>query len=151
MPTANRLSLTILCVLISLDLSAQNDSIAVMKSATNFVTAFNNFDWPTFRASFADGATFFAPSGTRQRGQQEIESSFLSGFPEFTDPANTRKLQISPQDINVQVYGKTAIVTFHLRNTRNGINTVGRRTLVMVKEKRSWKIAHLHASSISEK
>jgi len=44
-----RLSLIILSLLINFSLKAQNkESIAVMKSATDFVTAFNNFDWTTF-------------------------------------------------------------------------------------------------------
>jgi hypothetical protein len=38
-------------------------------------------------------------------------------------------------------------VTFHLGS---GGNTLSRRTLAMVKENENWKIAHLHASSVSE-
>lgn len=145
-----RLSLTILYLLINFSLTAQNkDSIAVINSATSFVTSFNNFDWATFRASFTDDATIFYPfwnQAKRFRGRQDIEAAWLAIFPEFADPQNARKLQISPRDINIQLYGKTAILTFHLGD---GVSRLGRRTLVMVKEKRDWKIAHLHASSIT--
>lgn len=150
MKSKNLLLLAILCLL-TFSLQAQSrDSIAVMKSATNFVSAFNNFQWTTFRESFSDEATIFYPywdQAKRVRGRQEIESAWLTIFPEFTDPTNTRKLQINPKDINIQLYGKTAIVSFHLGD---GLKSLSRRTLVMVKEKGSWKIAHLHASSVSD-
>jgi ketosteroid isomerase-like protein len=151
MTAVNRLALTIFCLIVNFSLSAQSrDSIAVMKSATNFVTAFNNFDWATFRASFTDDATIFYPfwsQAKRLNGRQEIETAWLTIFPEFVNPENTRRLQISPKDIHIQLYRKTAIVTFHLGD---GVTTLSRRTLVMIKERRGWKIAHLHASSVSE-
>ena len=151
MKIGNLLSSIALCLLINFSLTAHNkDSIAVMNSATRFVTAFNNFDWATFRTSFTDDATIFYPfwnQAKRLRGRQDIEAAWLTIFPEFADPQNARKLQISPKDIQIQLYGKTAIVTFHLGD---GISTLSRRTLVMVKDKRDWKIAHLHASSVKE-
>jgi ketosteroid isomerase-like protein len=151
MKTKTLLSLIILSLLINFSLKAQNkDSIAVMKSATDFVTAFNNFDWTTFRASFTDDATIFYPfwnQARRIQGRREIENVWLTIFPEFVDTKNTRKLQINPKDINIQLYQQTAIVTFHLGD---GGNTLSRRTLVMVKENENWKIAHIHASSVSD-
>lgn len=150
MNSKNLLLLAIL-YLLTFSLQAQSrDSIAVMKSATNFVSAFNNFQWTTFRESFSDEATIFYPywdQAKRVKGREEIEKAWLTIFPEFTDPTNTRKLQIDPKDINIQIYGKTAIVSFHLGD---GLKTLSRRTLVMVKEKGIWKIAHLHASSVSD-
>ncbi|PKG42767.1 hypothetical protein CXF67_08545 [Psychroflexus sp. MES1-P1E] len=121
-----------------------------MKSATDFVTAFNNFDWTTFRASFTDDATIFYPfwnQAGRMQGKSELKTIWLTIFPEFVDTKNTRKLKINPKDINIQLYPQTAIVTFHLGN---GVERLSRRTLVMVKENENWKIAHLHASSVSE-
>lgn len=146
-----RISLITLSLLINFSLKAQNkDSLAVMKSAINFVTAFNNFNWTAFRESFTDDATIFYPfwnQAKRVKGRQEIETTWLTIFPEFIDSANTRKLQISPKDIDIKLYRQTAIVTFHLGD---GVNSLSRRTLIMVKRKRDWKIAHLHASSVSE-
>lgn len=150
MKTKALFSLIILSLLINFSLKAQNkDSIAVMKSAIDFVTAFNNFDWTTFRASFTDDATIFYPfwdQARRIQGRPEIENVWLTIFPEFVDTKNKRKLQIDPKDINIQLYQQTAIVTFHLGNGEDGLS---RRTLVMVKENDIWKIAHLHASSVS--
>lgn len=150
MITKVRLPLILLSMLLSISLKAQNkDSIDVINSVTNFVTAFNNFNWTAFRASFAD-ATMFHPYWSqpmRRRGRQKIETAWLTIFPEFEDSKNTRRLQISPKDIYIQIYGQTAIVTFHLGD---GIKQLSRRTLVMIKDKDNWKIAHLHASSVSD-
>jgi ketosteroid isomerase-like protein/quercetin dioxygenase-like cupin family protein len=147
--TRARLSLIILSLLINFSVTAQRkDSIAVMKSVTDFVAAFNNFNWTAFRESFADDATMFHPfwnQAKRLQGRQEIETAWLTVFPEFADINNTRKLQISPKDINLQFYRHTAIVTFHLGD---GVNALSRRTLVMEKKKQSWKIVHLHASNL---
>ena len=151
MMTKARFSLIILSLLINLSVKAQNkDSIAVIKSVNNFVTAFNNFNWAAFRESFTDDATIFYPfwnQARRIQGRQEIETAWLTIFPEFGDTNNTRKLQISPKDIDIQLYRQTAIVTFHLGD---GVKMLSRRTLVIIKEKGNWKIAHLHASSVSD-
>ncbi|MEJ8841755.1 nuclear transport factor 2 family protein [Lacibacter sp. H375] len=146
-----RISLLILFLLIHFSVKAQNkDSKAVMKSVNDFVTAFNHFNWDTFRGSFTDDATIFYPywsQAKRIHGRQEIEKAWLTIFPEFIDINNSRKLQISPKDIHLQLYQQNAIVTFHLGD---GLNSLSRRTLLMIKEKGSWKIAHLHASSVTK-
>ncbi len=146
-----RLSFIILFLLINFRITAQNkDSIAVMKSVNNFVTAFNNFNWNSFRKSFTDDATIFYPywsEARRIQGRQDIEKAWLTIFPEFVDVNNTRKLQITPKDIHLQLHQENAIVSFHLGD---GINSLSRRTLLLIKEKGSWKIAHLHASSVTK-
>lgn len=145
------LSLIILLLLVNLSLKAQRkDSVAVMKSVNDFVTAFNDFNWAAFRKSFTDDGTIFYPFWSHARriqGRREIEAAWLTIFPEFADTNNVRKLQINPKDVYFQLYRHTAIVTFHLGD---GVNSQSRRTLLMIKKKRSWKIAHLHASSVSK-
>ena len=146
-----RLLMIIYFLLFYFSSKAQNkDSIAVMKSATNFVIAFNNFNWRAFKTSFTDDATIFYPfwnQARRVKGRQEMEATWLTIFPEFIDTANTKKLQINPKNIDIQLYLQTAIVTFHLGD---GVNSLSRRTLIMVKKKRDWKIVHLHASSVTD-
>ena len=147
----DRLLVIIFFLLLFVSSKAQNkDSIAVMKSATNFVIAFNNFNWRAFKTSFTDDATIFYPfwnQARRVKGRQEMEATWLTIFPEFIDTANTKKLQINPKNIDIQLYRQTAIVTFHLGD---GVNSLSRRTLIMVKKKRDWKIVHLHASSVTD-
>ena len=128
-----------------------NDSLEVVNATQKFLHAFNNLEWETFRNSFAKDATIFYPvweEAKRRSGKNEIEETWIKLFPEFTDPLNTFKLSITPKDLFIQFYYKTAIVTFHLGE---GINSLYRRTIVFVKEKEDWKIVHLHASkSIKE-
>ena len=126
-----------------------NDSLEVTKAAQNFVKAFINFDWKNFRNSFSSDATIFFPSweeGKRRIGRKEIEDTWLEIFPEFIDSTKKFDLKIDPKNIFMQLYGNTAIVTFHL--TPND-NYLSRRTLVFIKENEEWKIVHLHASSVS--
>ena len=93
-----RIVLTVLFLLTGLSLKAkEGDSVSVMNAVTTFVTGFNNFDWPTFRASFTDDATIFHPTWSQARrleGRVEIEGVWLTIFPEFKDPNNKEKLQI---------------------------------------------------------
>ncbi len=123
-----------------------NDSVAVRLSVEKFVVAFNTLQWEPFKNSFTEDATIFFPDweeAVRKVGIKEIEKTWLEIFPEFKDLANTLKLDIKPRDMLIQLYGQTAVVTFHLGS---GEKYLARRTLVMVKRKKQWKIAHLHAS-----
>jgi len=144
-----RLVLIILCLFTGISSkAANNDSLDVVKAANAFITAFNNFDWPTFKAAFTNDATIFYPiwdKPKRVTGRTDIDAAWTNAFPEFKDPNNQRRLEISPKDIHIQIYGRTAILTFHLGS---GANNLARRTLVMIKEKKIWKIAHLHASIV---
>lgn len=143
-----KLSLILLCLYSCITLKANNkDSIAVAKATKTFVTAFNTLDWPTFKAYFMQDATIFYPTwyqSNRVTEQIDIEVAWTNIFPEFEDPNNQRILKIDPKDLHIQLYGQTAIVTFHLGKE---VNNLSRRTLVMIKEKKRWKIAHLHASA----
>src|SRR6187455_2979587 len=111
-----------------------NDSLEVTKATQNFVKAFINFDWKGFRNSFSSDTTIFFPSweqGKRRIGQKEIEETWLEIFPEFIDPTKKFDLKIDPKNIFMQLYGNTAIVSFHLTPADNYLS---RRTLVFIKE-----------------
>jgi hypothetical protein len=45
----------------------------------------------------------------------------------------------------VQIYGDTAIATFHLDDRPGFLN---RRTIVLHRSRTGWKIVHLHASEV---
>ncbi|WP_228853484.1 YybH family protein [Aegicerativicinus sediminis] len=151
MKTKSRLIFLILSLIIHFNAKAQNEqSESAMEAATNFITAFNNFDWTTFQESFTEDATIFYPlweHAKRVKGRKDIDAVWLTVFPEFNDSENTRTLQISPKDINIQTYQNTAIVTFHLGS---GESSLSRRTLVMIMENGKWKIAHLHSSNLKK-
>lgn len=126
------------------------DSTAVARTVAQFLHAFNDLDWETFRGYFADDATVFLPlsnSPLRKEGRTEFESAFQGFFHSVRAAGNGPPyLHIQPKDVRIQMLGDAAVVSFHLRN--DGAPQVGRRTLVMRKEANGrWKIAHLHASS----
>ncbi len=124
----------------------KKDSVAVMKAAEKFVHAFNHFHWEPFRRSFAEDANIFFPGwdyAARVNGKENIERTWLQLFPEFMNNPGKYKMEISPKNISIQLYGNTALMTFHLGD---GVSRLSRRTILWVKRNRTWKIAHLHAS-----
>jgi ketosteroid isomerase-like protein len=124
------------------------DSLEVISAANTFIKAFISFDWETFRNSFSKDATIFFPSwkeGKRRNGKKEVEETWLQMFPGFIDSTKKVTINILPKDFVVQLYGKTAIVSFHLGD---GEKYLSRRTIVFIKENENWKIVHLHASNL---
>jgi len=127
----------------------ESDSVAVQKTAGQFIQAFINLEWERFRSFFAADATgFFPPSAQfprRANGKAEIENVFRVVF----EGARKRKsgppyLSIEPKEIKVQMLGDVAIVTFHLEDP----GMFGRRTMVFQKRGKQWLIVHLHASAV---
>lgn len=121
----------------------------VQAAAAAFVENFSNLDWEKFRLAFSDDATVFFPFAQfprRATGRAEVEAIFKRFFDEARKgKAAPPYLNIEPKDMQIQVLGDAAVVTFHLGDD----NTVGRRTLVFRKQKGRWLIAHLHASSLA--
>lgn len=140
----------LLFLLISLNGKAQSkDSLAVVNTTQKFLKAFKDFDWETFKGCFSKDATMFFPYEYRERktGKAAIEATWAALFPEFTDKTKTLDLKLNPQNVLTQVFGNTAIVTFHFGE---GTDYLSRRTLVFIKENEQWKIVHLHASGLKK-
>ena len=85
-PMFGRLVSAILCVLICPSLLAQTRSTReqdeVREALANFVVAFDNLDWETFRLAFSDDATVFYPRAFPERanGRAEFEKTFKVVF-----------------------------------------------------------------------
>lgn len=119
-------------------------------AATAFLAAFNALDSSRFDSSFAENATMFFPDGPFPQGRVEGKQAVTAAFHAFFAMAKERgatKLNIQPQDMKVQDYGTFAIASFHLRGNGN----IGRRSLVLRRDGREWRIVHFHASSLEEK
>lgn len=149
----HRFFISVACVLLTtlpfFTQAQQSDSLAVKVSVEKFLQSFNSLQWESFRKSFTEDATIFFPDweqASRKAGTREVEETWLKIFPEFKDPTITLKLDITPRNMMIQLYGSTAIVTFQLGS---GEKYLSRRTLVMIKKDGGWKIAHLHASTLS--
>jgi len=118
-----------------------------------FISAFDNLDWEAFRRCFADSASLFNPdipeaiSLHRMDGRVDIERNFRAVFDAAgagTD--NKHSPNIHPENVRVQSFGDTAIITFEFRRSEHSI---GRRTVVLNKLKGSWLIVHMHASNVT--
>lgn len=126
--------------------TANADIEQVMKA---FLVPFSNQVVADFIDYFADDAVAFFPSvqfaAMRVEGKADIRRTFESVFkPGRPLPPGGRPL-IQPQDLKIQQFGDTAIVTFHLGSD----TTLGRRTFVLRRLDSRWRIVHLHASTIT--
>jgi ketosteroid isomerase-like protein len=122
----------------------------VRRTLTRFLTAFENLDWEPFRNCFADDATVYFPSqrANRATGRAEIEATFRQVFERIrATKSSPPYLNLEPVDLDIQVFGDTAVATFHLYDVPN---TIGRRTVVLEKRADEWKIVHLHASNVEK-
>ena len=117
----------------------------VRAAVAEFVNALNAFDAERLGRSFADDATGFFPGppfpAARLQGRATIQNAFGQLFAALRQ-RGTRSAGLAPVGLGVQLYGDTAIATFHLM----GQQEVGRRTLVLRRVGGRWLIAHMHAS-----
>ncbi|HYG46322.1 MAG TPA: nuclear transport factor 2 family protein [Allosphingosinicella sp.] len=114
-----------------------------------FVSAFNALDRSRFDPLFAEDVTLFFPSAPFPVRRVEGKTATLEWFGRFFDSLRKRGAGpgIQPQDLTVQDYGDVAVATFHL----GGGESVSRRTVVLRRQRGQWAIAHLHASSETER
>jgi uncharacterized protein (TIGR02246 family) len=110
-----------------------------------YVNALNALDAERLGRTFADDVSCFFPGppfpAARIQGRAVVQSAFGQLFAALRQ-RGTRSASLSPAGLAVQLYGDTAIATFHLV----GQQEVGRRTLVLRRLGARWLIVHLHAS-----
>jgi ketosteroid isomerase-like protein len=128
---------------------AQSGSDEIEQVIKAFLVPFSNQNVSEFMDYFAEDATVFFPQArfpvVRVEGKAAIASAFATVFkPSGPAPATNRPL-IQPQDLKVQRFGDSAVVTFHLGSD----TTRGRRTFVLRRIDSTWRIVHLHASTIT--
>src|SRR6185295_12086409 len=131
---------------------AKDDKEAEVRAAlAKFVQAFDNLDWEPFRASFADNATVFHPRqfAPRAEGRAGVEETFKQVFVRIKgDKTSPPYMDLQPKDLQIQLAGdQVAIATFHLDDRPGFLN---RRTIVLQKIERTWKIIHIHASEVAD-
>jgi uncharacterized protein (TIGR02246 family) len=110
-----------------------------------FVSALNTFDAVRLGRTFAEDVTAFFPGppfpAARIQSRASVQSAFAQLFAALRQ-RGTSSASLSPRGLAVQLYGDTAIATFHFV----GPQEVGRRTLVLRRADGRWLIVHLHAS-----
>ena len=125
------------------------DSTAIHRALNRFLQAFENLEWTEFRAAFADSATVFHPAPSmaqRVAGPAGIDSTFQRVFAQIRAEATGGPPfhHLVVTDLVIRSLGRdVALVTFHLRNARR----IGRRSVILHRERIGWKIIHLHASN----
>ena len=121
----------------------------VREALAKFIRAFDDLDWEHFRLAFDDNATVFYPRAMPQRanGRAEFEKAFKTVFQEIRDGKTAAPyMDIQPKEMRIQFFADVAIATFHLDDRAGFLN---RRTIVLNKTDKGWKIVHLHASEVS--
>ena len=121
----------------------------VRETLARFIQAFDNLDWNSFRAFFADDATVFYPRAFPERanGRAEFEKTFRLVFEQIRAGRSTGPyMDIQPKDLRIQLFDHVAIATLHLDDRTGYIN---RRTIILNRTEHGWTIVHLHASEVS--
>jgi ketosteroid isomerase-like protein len=121
----------------------------VREVLARFIRAFDDLDWEQFRLAFDDKATVFYPRAIPQRanGRAEFEEGFKTVFRQIRGNRTAAPyMDIQPMGLRVERFGDVAIVSFHLDDR---VGFVNRRTIVLHKAEKGWKIVHLHASEVS--
>lgn len=123
----------------------------IEQALTVFLTAFDNLDWPAFRACFAPNASIFHPAPPNLKridSPQEFERAWLGVFARIKKNSGRNAppyMHLSPQDLKIELLSDdAALVTFHLVDG----TTLSRRTIILKRISGSWKIVHLHASNL---
>jgi ketosteroid isomerase-like protein len=129
--------------------TAQAVAAEVERVMNAFLIPFSNQNVAEFIDYFSDDAVVFFPNAgfapMRVEGKADIARTFEKVFkPGRPAPPGGRPL-IQPQDLKIQAFGDSAIVTFHLGSDA----TRGRRTFVLRRADSKWRIVHLHASTIA--
>ena len=136
---------------VSATAAATDDGADVRQALARFLTAFENLDWPAFRAAFADDASVFFPvpePPDRFDGHVAVEARFHDVFAAIREgnPNGPPFHRLVPEGLRIDRLGSdAAMATFHLRNAER----VARRTIVFRRTAAGWRIAHLHASNVT--
>lgn len=127
----------------------QSAEADVRETLARFIRAFDNLDWEQFRLAFDDNATVFYPRAMPERanGREEFEKSFKTVFQQIRGNKTAAPyMDIQPRELRIQAFENVAVVTFHLDDR---VGFVNRRTIVLHKTNKGWKIVHLHASEVA--
>lgn len=125
------------------------DSLEVASTVNTFLSTFRNCDWEKFIHYFDSEVTAFFPPSAKFPKRANNKDETLEIFKHVFENAKKGKqhlpyLQIDPKEVNIQLLGSVAIVTFHLEDPE----LFGRRTIVFKKVNDHWLIIHLHASGV---
>jgi uncharacterized protein (TIGR02246 family) len=121
---------------------------AVRQVVDAFVESLNTADIDAFSALFAPEATVFfplSPVAGLLEGKAEIVKVFSIFFESVRSSGKgPRYMELTPEDLKIQLFGDTAVATFHF----SGRTMYSRRTLVLHRAGGKWLIVHMHGSGL---
>lgn len=116
-----------------------------------FLTAFNNLDWPAFRAAFGPNPTMFHPASPNTRRietEEQFDKAWAGVFERIRKSSGRSTppyMQLEPQDLRIEFLSENvALVSFHILNP----GEIDRRTIIFKRYGSAWKIVHIHASNL---
>jgi ketosteroid isomerase-like protein len=112
----------------------------VREAQQAWMNALNSLDEATIVNAFADDATAFFPVVKAER--VDGKPAIAKVFHDYV-AGSTKKTNIVPEDLRVQVSGSVAVVTFNVHNP----SAVSRWTFGWRYSEGAWKIVHMHASN----
>ncbi len=117
----------------------------------NYAKSVDNIDIPLAEQFWQtdNRVSFIHPRGN-EYGWNQIKDNFYGKT--MGETFSRRQLQI--KDINIQVYGDTAVAVFHwdfpavFRKDGSPITTHGRESQVFTRTPNGWKLVHIHYSNM---
>lgn len=112
-----------------------------------YLSALNQRDWDAFRGTFDDQITvmFDRPGPPERRdGRAAVEEMFRPMFPRNGQRPARLPPPIVPDHLLAQDLGDTVVISFHIRAS----DELARRTVVLHRTERGWRVVHIHGSSI---
>ena len=109
-----------------------------------FLRAFSELKLDEMMAFYAEDATSFLPirhHAPRLDGKEAIREAFAGVLARVRDSGATG-IRLDAEDVHIQEFDGTAVVTFHVRD-----DELCRRTLVLRSSQGGWLIEHFHASN----
>ncbi|HQU34536.1 MAG TPA: nuclear transport factor 2 family protein, partial [Thermoanaerobaculaceae bacterium] len=121
------------------------EAASIQAVVNAFMEALDTANIEKFSALFAPDATAFFPLPplyTRLENKDQITKVFTVFFDSVRKgKTGPRYMNLVPKGQKVQLYGGTAVVTFHFEAP----DLIARRTLVLTREGGKWLIVHMHA------
>lgn len=144
--------LVLLSLLLTMLLQAQQTSTCLTPHDAcaffdGYLSAFNRRDWEAFRATFDDSITvmFDRPAPPERRdGRVAVEELFRRVFPAAGQSPQQVPPPIVPDRLLTQDLGDVVVVSFHIRSS----DEVARRTVILHRTPRGWRVIHIHGSSV---
>ena len=116
----------------------------IQETLDRFLSAFRNLQLDEMAGCFTEDATAFFPIAhhhARLEGREAIREAFSKVLGKIRATGAT-EIRLESEDVRIEAFGDTAIVTLHIRD-----DDLSRRTFVLRRDGDDWVIEHFHGSN----